>query len=165
MASAASACRGHHRPRQPDWVMAGIKLYNRQKERRVNLPWLRRVVGAALPECLGAAKDAGAPLHQLAEIEITIVDDAVITRVHEEFMGDATPTDVITFHHGEILVSAETALRQGAEHGQPLDRELALYMIHGLLHLAGWDDHEPAEAAQMAEKQAGILGRALAKAG
>jgi probable rRNA maturation factor len=134
-----------------------LRFYNRQTVHRPNLPWLRRVVKAALPSCMEALVSSTAPLAELAEVEITIVSDTDIALIHGEFMNDPTPTDVITFHHGEILVSADTALRQGSEHGESLDRELALYMIHGLLHLAGWDDHEPREAALMAERQAGIL--------
>ena len=133
-----------------------IRLYNRQALHRPNLTWLRRIVKAALPACLDAAT-AAAPLTEIDLIEVTIVSDTDIALVHGEFMHDPTPTDVITFQHGEILISADTALRQGAEHGQSLDRELALYMIHGLLHLAGWDDHDPREATLRAERQGAIL--------
>ena len=134
-----------------------VRIYNRQKAHRPNLPRLRRIAKAALSPCLKVLTQPDAPLAQLTEVEITIVSDEEIARVHADFMDDPTATDVITFHHGEILVSADTALRQGAEHGQALDRELALYMIHGLLHLAGWDDHDPIEASQMAEHQFAIL--------
>lgn len=134
-----------------------IRLYNRQKAHRPDLPWLRRAVKAALPACLDSLTSPDAPLGQLEEIEFTIVSDADIALVHADFLNDPTPTDVITFHHGEILVSADTALRQGTAHGQSLNQELALYMIHGLLHLAGWDDHDPAEAARMAALQFTIL--------
>ena len=137
--------------------MAKLSVYNRQKTHRPDLPWLRRVVKAALPHCLAAAKSPEAPLLELEEIEFTIVSDIEIAAVHAEFLDDPTPTDVITFHHGEILVSADTALRQGTEHNQPLNVELALYMIHGLMHLAGWDDHEAAEAAEMTHIQEAIL--------
>lgn len=140
----------------PD-VMVKLSLYNRQKVHRPDLPWLRRIVKAALPRCVAAAASPEAPLHELEEIEFTIVSDEEIAAVHAEFLDDPTPTDVITFHHGEILVSADTALRQGAEHGQPLNTELALYMIHGLMHLGGWDDHEPEEAAEMTRRQEAIL--------
>lgn len=143
--------------------MPKVALYNRQKMHRPDLPWLRRLVKAALPACAAASKTADVPIRHLEEIEITVVDDADIARVHGEFMADPSPTDVITFHHGEILVSADTALRQGREHGQPLNEELGLYMIHGLLHLAGWDDHDAAEAARMAEMQTAILAEALTK--
>lgn len=142
-----------------------VTLYNRQKARPALMPWLRRVVKAALPGCMDAARDEAAPLLELEEIEITLVDDPEIAQVHADFLDDPTPTDVITFHHGEILVSADTAARQGAEHNMPLNHELALYMIHGLMHLGGWDDHEPEEAAEMARLQNAVLEQALAKTG
>ncbi|SKB06782.1 probable rRNA maturation factor [Prosthecobacter debontii] len=137
--------------------MAKLSLYNRQKTHRPDLPWLRRIVKAAFPLCLAQTRSPDAPLHQLEEIEITIISDEAIAEVHAEFLDDPTPTDVITFHHGEILVSADTALRQGSEHGQALNHELALYMIHGLMHLGGWDDHEAEEAAEMAQRQQVVL--------
>lgn len=141
-------------------------LYNRQKALQVPLPRLRLLVKAAVSPCLAQGKEReDAVLATLPEVEITLVDDAEIARVHGEFLDDPTPTDVITFHHGEILISTETAARQAVEHGQPLDHELALYAIHGLLHLAGWHDEEEAEAAAMARVQAEILQQALAKVG
>jgi probable rRNA maturation factor len=140
-----------------------LQLYNRQRRHRVPLPWLKKILRLALPPCLAHAKSAEAPLTQLEEIELSIVSDAEIARVHGEFLDDPTPTDVITFHHGEILVSADTALRQGTEHGFTVDHELALYMIHGLMHLGGWDDHESAEAAEMTAIQERILKESLAQ--
>lgn len=141
--------------------MAKLSLYNRQKAHRPVLPWLRRIVKAAHPLCLAAAKSPDAPLHSLEEIEFTIISDEEIAAVHAEFLDDPTPTDVITFHHGEILVSADTALRQGQDHGQPLNVELALYLVHGLMHLGGWDDHEAEEAAEMARQQQAVLEQAM----
>jgi probable rRNA maturation factor len=143
--------------------MPSLKLYNRQRKHQPSLPWLRKVIKAALPLCIAEAKSPEAPLLNLNEIESTIISDAEISRVHAEFLDDPTPTDVITFHHGEILVSADTAVRQGAEHGQTFDQELALYLIHGLMHLGGWDDHEEAEAKEMAQKQEGILKQVTAQ--
>lgn len=134
-----------------------LRIYNRQKAHMIPLPWLRRMGKAALPGCLAALKSGDAPLASLTEIEITIVDDADIARVHADFLGNPTPTDVITFHHGEILISADTAKRQGLDHGETVDHEVALYLVHGLLHLAGWDDHEMEEAREMAKRQASIL--------
>lgn len=138
-----------------------LRIYNRQKTHAIPLPWLRRIGKAALPGCLAAAKSSDAPLASLPEIEITIVNDHDIARVHGDFLDDPTPTDVITFHHGEILISADTALRQGGEHDQSLDREIALYLVHGLMHLGGWDDHEENEAREMAKRQEAILREAL----
>lgn len=143
--------------------MAKLSLYNRQKTHRPDLPWLRRILKAALPHCLAEAKSSESPLPELEEIEFTIISDDEIAVVHAEFLEDPTPTDVITFHHGEILVSADTALRQGAELGQALNEELALYLIHGLMHLGGWDDHEPEEAAEMTRRQEAIHRRVLSE--
>lgn len=139
-----------------------LRIYNRQKAHAISLPWLRLVGKKSLPACLAALKSPEAPLPSLAEVEITIVDDTDIARVHGDFLDDPTPTDVITFHHGEILISADTAERQGREHKHPFDHEIALYLVHGLLHLAGWDDHEPEEAREMAKRQEAILREALA---
>jgi probable rRNA maturation factor len=139
-----------------------LVLFNRQKAHPVPLPWLRRIAKSALPACLAAAKPReDAVLQHLPEVEITYVSDAEIARVHGEFLDDASPTDVITFHHGEILISAETAARQSVEHGQTPDHELALYLVHGLLHLAGWHDEDDQEAAEMARTQETILSAAM----
>ncbi len=110
-----------------------------------------------MPLCLMAAKSPDAPLQSLGEIEVSIVSDRAITKVHGDFLNDPSPTDVITFPYGEIITSAETAARQGAEHGEPLDRELARCIIHGLLHLAGWDDHDRVERQRMHREQERIL--------
>lgn len=126
---------------------------------------MKKVAQAALPGCRAVAKSPEAPLHQLAEIEISLISDDEIARVHGEFLDDPTPTDVITFHHGEILISTDTAERQGRDNAQSLADETALYLIHGLMHLGGWDDHEPEEAAEMAKTQEGIWKQALAEAG
>lgn len=140
-----------------------LRIYNRQKAHAIPLPWLRAVGKAALPGCFAAIKSPEAPLPSLPEIEVSLVSDEEIARVHGDFLDDPTPTDVITFHHGEILISADTALRQGSEHGQSLEHETALYLVHGLMHLAGWDDHDEAEAAEMAQRQEAVLREALAK--
>ena len=101
----------------------------------------------------------GAPLHELAAFDVSLLDDAMIGEVHGRFMGDPTPTDVITFDHGEILIGAETALRQAAEHGEPLARELLRYTVHGMLHLAGHDDRDEADRQRMEQVQEEWVGK------
>ncbi|CAN5821816.1 hypothetical protein BH11VER1_BH11VER1_35220 [soil metagenome] len=140
-----------------------LSFYNRQRRQRSSLKLWRKIAERALPDCLAAAKSDQSPLKQLEEVEITFVTDRVIARVHADFLADPTPTDVITFHHGEILISLDTAARQSAEYGQPYEHEAALYIIHGLLHLGDWDDHDPAEAAEMKTLQERILMTALTK--
>ena len=134
-----------------------LSLSNRQRVRPFDTTFILRFVTFARPACMAAVRLPAAPLCHLLEVEATILSDRAIGRVHDEFFSDPEPTDVITFHHGEILVSADTALRQGSEHGQALNHELALYMIHGLMHLGGWDDHEAEEAAEMAQRQQVVL--------
>lgn len=108
-----------------------------------------------------AAECRGSVLRQLTEISFVLVSDARIAALHDEFMCDPTPTDVITFHHGEIVISAETARRQARQRGLPLPAEIARYAVHGLLHLAGWSDVEPGAASDMRVMQEKILRRAL----
>ena len=70
------------------------------------------VAADALALCLASRGPGDAPLGELGEIEVSLVSDEDIARVHGEFMDDPTPTDVITFQHGEILVSLDTARRE-----------------------------------------------------
>ena len=84
-------------------------------------------------------------LSGLDVVEISIVDDATIAEVHGEFLDDPTATDAITFPYGEVLVSCDTAASYAATHGIPREEELFRYMVHGLTHLHGYLDYEPAD--------------------
>jgi rRNA maturation RNase YbeY len=95
-------------------------------------------------------------------IEVTLLDDEEMARLHGEFLADATPTDVITFDHGELLIGVETAGRQAVEFQTSADREIALYGIHGMLHLAGFDDHDPVQAQAMAMRQEELFSEVFA---
>ena len=83
-----------------------------------------------------------------------------MAELHRRFIGIAGPTDVITFQHGEIFLSAETAERQAADYRTSLHDELRLYLVHGLLHLAGYDDRRPAERKRMERLQEKIVAQA-----
>ena len=72
-------------------------------------------------------------------------------------MNESGPTDVITFQHGEIFISAETARRNAQRFGNALARELRLYVVHGLLHLHGFDDRDESNARKMEIVQRRIL--------
>ena len=111
---------------------------------------------AALPLCLSEAIK-GSPLIIIDSLEVSIVSDADISKIHEKFMGDPSPTDVITFDYGEIISSADTALRASNDRGMSVDKELALYIIHGMLHLAGYRDGTSEEFNQITELQKKIL--------
>jgi len=113
-------------------------------------PLLRRLNAALpfLPRALPA---------ELAEIQFILVDRATMARVHGDFFGDPTETDVITFPYGEILVCPAVARDRVAEYGLKLEEEVLLYCLHGLLHLVGYDDKTPALAREMEEAQARLL--------
>lgn len=138
-----------------------ISLHNRQRKLRFSIDWLRRLAHDAFGRCLHHPARAGAALASLSEVEVTFVSDATIARVHRDFMNIPGATDVITFDHGEIVISTETARANAALYGRTLDQELALYIIHGLLHLNGYEDKEPQDFARMQELQERILTECL----
>lgn len=97
-------------------------------------------------------------LDDMTEVDITIVDDEEIHTLNREYRNVDRPTDVLSFaldegeedepelidgpeEHllGDIIISAETAQRQGEEFGHGLEREIVYLAVHGLLHLLGYD--------------------------
>jgi probable rRNA maturation factor len=90
------------------------------------------------------------------DVVVALVDDSTIARLHGRFLGDPTPTDVLSFPHGEIVASGETARREARARGIDPLHELLLYVVHGALHLAGHRDKGRAERGRMraAERQA-----------
>ncbi len=140
-------------------------LSNQQRELAVPMRWLRGVAKAALPLALKQARSTESTLGSLRNLEITVVDDACISRVHGEFLGDSSTTDVITFEHGEILINAPCARREAEGRSHGAIEELALYLVHGMMHLGGWDDPDPAQAAAMAKAQDEVWRQALSRSG
>jgi probable rRNA maturation factor len=120
---------------------------------RLSVPWLRDFAETVLPVCLRESDDGGFALGKLEEVAIAIVSDRAIAGLHVQFMNIAGATDVITFEGGDIAISAETARRAAAEFGHGVEEELALYIVHGLLHLNGFDDTTPRAAARMRKVQ------------
>ena len=122
---------------------------------------LEKLVTAALPHCLQIARKHHAELASLPGIEITVLGARAMARVHRDFLGIPGPTDVITFPYGEILVCAPIAAERAREFGHDTTTELALYAIHGLLHLSGLDDTTAAQEKRMAAAQEKILASVL----
>jgi probable rRNA maturation factor len=91
------------------------------------------------------------------ELSLVFVTDAEIALLNKRFLDHTGPTDVITFEHGEIVVSTERTVAQARRFGATPASELALYLIHGLLHLAGYDDTKPASRRIMHRRQSQIL--------
>ena len=132
---------------------------NRQRAVKVDLPKIRRIVEVALPLCVGKPRKKALKLPP--EVEITLLGEAAIAEVHGEFLEDPTPTDVITFEHGEILIGVPIAAANARKFLHPADHEVALCAIHGLLHLLGYDDLTENERVIMHARQGEILEAAL----
>ena len=109
---------------------------------------------------LVAAKLEG-PLCEFKLIECTVVGSRRMAQVHREFLNIPGATDVITFPYGEILVCAPVAAARSEEFRHTITDEITLYVIHGLLHLAGHDDIRPSDASRMAREQEKILCAAI----
>lgn len=114
--------------------------------------WARRVL-------LAQACDFG--------VSLAILDDEQIRRFNRDFLGHDRPTDCLSFPLlaaedqepllGEVLVSGETAAREAAARGRTVEAELALYVVHGLLHLLGYDDQEQADEQAMQARERELL--------
>jgi probable rRNA maturation factor len=139
---------------------AEIRVRNLQRIVPINAAAFEKFASKALPLCLALPKTKTTDLTRLREISVLIVSDRRIASLHRQFLNVSGPTDVITFSHGEIFISAETARRHAREFGNPLTRELRLYVVHGLLHLHGFDDSNKVGACKMEKAQERILKQA-----
>ena len=113
-----------------------------------------------------------------AEISVALIDDSAIHRVNRDHLDHDFPTDVISFLfeeeivggesdsplrgagkriEGEVLVSGDTAVREAAKFGWSAEDELALYLVHGLLHLCGYDDLTEEEQPIMRNQERAVL--------
>ncbi|MDF5754120.1 rRNA maturation RNase YbeY [Spongiactinospora sp. TRM90649] len=111
-------------------------------------------------------------IHPLAELSLVVVDEAAMTELHERWMGEPGPTDVLAFPMdelrpgsgggrrdddagtdpallGDVVLCPQVAAKQAAEAGHGMKEELELLCTHGILHLLGYDHAEPEEHAEM----------------
>jgi probable rRNA maturation factor len=110
------------------------------------------------------------------EVSVLFVDDVEISRLNARHLGRNGPTDVLAFPMsegekadvhpeilGDVVVSAERALDYAAEHGLQINDELSLYLIHGILHLLGYDDVNTTHKAKMRKREKELLRKAAQK--
>ena len=110
---------------------------------------------------------AGRATHRLS---VAVVDDRQMHELNREYHGVDDTTDVLAFPLespialpgeqpllGEVILSAETAQREAARRGFAYEREVALYAIHGTLHLLGYDDHRPDDRRRMRRRERTLL--------
>ena len=142
----------------------------------VKATWLRRVVRGAL---------ASADLRDAVEVGLLLTGDDRVRRLNRDYRGEDRTTDVLAFALeesevafprpsdalptlgqvpsdalralGQVVVSYPQAVRQAAEYGHTVEREVAFLVVHGLLHLLGFDHQRPDDEARMLSKQEAIM--------
>ncbi len=133
-----------------------IEVLNRQQAVPLDAAWLGRIVRRAV-----AVVGVDAAL-----LTVVVVDDRAIAELHDRWLGIPGPTDVLTFDlaadeasglAGDIVASGETARRVARELDWQPRHELAYYVIHGLLHLAGEDDGTPGERRRMRRRERTLM--------
>jgi len=130
----------------------GIEVVNLQQLHVPDKGWFEKLF-VAIEEIHG----------QLPQLSIALVDDAKIIELHGEFLGTPQPTDVISFpledNEGEVVVSVETAAREAERLKCSTPDELALYVLHGVLHLMGFDDKEAGTREKMIAAEKKVMER------
>lgn len=99
-------------------------------------------------------------------LEIVFLSDPAIKRINKKYKGRSASTDVLSFDLGacgHILISSDTALKNSITFHTSFEKELVLYLIHGILHLFGYDDHAPSQKKRMSEKENAILEKLCGK--
>jgi len=108
------------------------------------------------------------------ELAVILLNDRQITEINETYLRHQGPTDVISFDYiqdfqmnefspedpytvGELYISLDTAARQGKEYGKSVNDELLLYIVHGILHLCGYDDHNEKDIKEMRKAETRVL--------
>jgi len=134
-----------------------ITVQNLQRRISVKVAELEKFAGHAVQHSLQLQKRKRTDLRKLSQIFILLISDRRMALLHRKFLGQSGSTDVLTFQHGEIFISVDTARRHARTFGNSLLRELKLYIVHGLLHLHGFDDQTPGEAHKMKAAQERIL--------
>lgn len=98
---------------------------------------------------------------QRAQLSLAVVDEATMARLNRQFLDHEGPTDVLSFPfsrsptavEGEVVVCADVAARAAPQYGWDAQSELLLYVIHGVLHLVGYDDRTPKQRRLMRQKE------------
>ena len=137
-----------------------VAVDDRQSLLRVSERWVRSIVRGTLE----------AQRIVVAEIGVLLLEDRAMARLNTRWLAHAGPTDVITFPigspeepgcdrlRGDLAVSVETAAREAVRLGWHPRRELAYYLVHGLLHLTGHDDTTAAARRRMRRREREVMG-------
>ena len=112
--------------------------------------WIKSVIGQRGKRC--------------RDINVIFCSDPSILEINIQFLGHDYYTDIITFDYcegkdisGELYISIDTVQANAVEYGEDFDRELHRVIIHGILHLLGWDDHSEEDIKEMRKAEDSAL--------
>jgi probable rRNA maturation factor len=139
-----------------------VSIANRHPRLRIDRKAVARTI--ALLDAHHPAIARGRPPLPPGELSLVFLTDPALAALHDRFLADPATTDVITFEGdpafgtaGEICISADTAAAYARRHRRDFSTELTLYLVHGWLHLAGYDDLVPARKRAMRRAEARAL--------
>lgn len=143
-------------------TLFGVEVLNRQRKVAVDVDRLRQVAAFVVRQ-LGLSG---------SELNVVLLSDRAIRRLNARYLGRPGPTDVLAFSQregvapgpenrllGDVVIGVETALRQASERRAPLNAELDLLLVHGVLHLVGYDHvGSQSERLRMRRAESRMLG-------
>jgi len=134
-----------------------VQIRSAQRKQAIDLEGLRQFATGAFERCLRLPQAKPKAVCKLSELSVVLVSDRRIAQLHKRFMKIPGATDVLTFQYGEIVVSVETAKRNAARFGCSVDEEIKRYIIHGFLHLLGFNDKTAEQGKAMESVQERVL--------
>lgn len=136
-----------------------VTILNRQRSRRVDLPGLRRVTGMVLEGDFGLTE---------GELGVQLIGSRRMAALNWRWLRHEGSTDILTFDHreggvgplhGELFISVDDAVAQAGEYGTRPGTELFRYVVHGVLHLLGYDDTTSAARKRMKREENRVVRR------
>ena len=133
-----------------------VNITNEQEQYPLNPDGFREATLLASSEAF--------PTVSRVQIDLVFVDDQSMAELNDTHLDHSGPTDIITFDystpallHGELVICPQVAAIHAKDFSNSLGEELARYVIHGVLHLSGHDDHEPADQGKMKAEEDRLL--------
>ena len=149
-----------------------IEIFVEEEFQGVDEGWVKKIVRHVLK---------GEGVASPYEVSLVFTDSETVKQLNRDYRGVDEPTDVLAFYMlpqkgadssfvlppdgltrlGEVIISYPQAVEQAKEQGHPPERELALLVVHGILHLLGYDHEEPEEESKMRERERELLEKCL----
>lgn len=124
---------------------------------KISITNLQRKVPIPVSKITSAAAKAAQRLKLKSELSIVFVGPQRMRSLNRKYLGHDYVTDVITFEHGEVVICPSVAQRNARRYSNSTIKELVLYAVHGLLHLAGFDDRSEEDRLRMRKEEEKFL--------